>query len=1086
MQLKHWFAQGLQVGWMSLAMGAGAIVLQSSPTLAQLELIPDTAPDRNLGTQVLRDVIPGVDGVIGGTRPQNGQNLFHSFQEFNIQENRGVYFENPAGVRNILTRVTGNDPSDILGTLGVLGTANLFFINPNGIIFGRNASLDLGGGSFYGTTASGVKFGDIGEFSAVDPQPPSNLLTINPSAFFFTARPPGAIVNQSQATRTVLGGTTNGLRVRDGRTLLLLGGDVTVDGGQMIAFAGRVEIGAVTGEGSVGLTGNGSLSVLEGAPRGEVTFTNNSFVTVQLGDGSGGDIGITANNINVLGGSQLVAGIFPGFGTPTSQSGDIILNAAGLVQVAGKSTAIGNQVGANAMGKSGNVMITSNALEVRESAQLSADTFGTGDGGNMMITTNALEIRENAQLSADTFGTGDAGHAYINTRNLNITNGGFIAANTFGKGGAGNVTVAAEAIALDGTTPNGSLRSSIGSSVGPRATGTGGNVYVNTRTLSITNGALIVTNTLGKGSAGDVTVAAEAITINGTTPDGNFRSSIRSSVEPRATGAGGNVYINTRTLNITNEAAVNASTFGDGNSGGVMVVAEAITLNGGNIFSQVEPRAIGTGGDIRLNTRTLSLTNGAWISARTSGNGSAGKVTVTAEAVTLDGMAPDGQTRTGIFSSVVEGGVGTGGKVSIHTRNLSVANGAVVSVSTFGTGIAGDVTVAAEAIALDGGAIFSQVASTATGNGGNVSLNTRTLTLTNGGQLAVSTFGNGHAGNVTVAAEAIALDGTTPNKQFSSGIFSPVTETATGDGGNVSLNTRTLNITNGAVVNASTRGQGSAGDVSIVASEAVDLARGGIFTASTSFSLAGDITVTAPQIRMNRGVISAESAAVDGGNINLNVGRLLLMRNGSLISATAGTAQQGGDGGNITINAPRGFIVGVKGENSDITANAFTGSGGRVNITAQGIFGLQFRPQRTLFSDITASSTFGISGTVILNTPNIDPSRGLTQLPQNLIDTNGILANSCIVRDAASGGTFIITGTGGLPLRPGDSPLPAFPTGEVQGVAVDGGTDETDRGRTASGASITNPLPETIAEAQGIYKLPDGQVILSWECGNRN
>ncbi|MDX2230565.1 MAG: hypothetical protein NW220_13070 [Leptolyngbyaceae cyanobacterium bins.349] len=113
-----------------------------------------------------------------------------------------------------------------------------------------------------------------------------------------------------------------------------------------------------------------------------------------------------------------------------------------------------------------------------------------------------------------------------------------------------------------------------------------------------------------------------------------------------------------------------------------------------------------------------------------------------------------------------------------------------------------------------------------------------------------------------------------------------------------------------------------------------------------------------------------------------------------------------------------------------------------------------------------------------LNTPNIDPNRELVQLPQNLIDTNRILANSCIVRDAAAGGTFLITGTGGLPVRPGDAPLPAFPTGDVQSVVADGRTDETDAKKTSS---VTNLL-EAIAEAQGFYKLLDGQIILSWEC----
>lgn len=68
----------------------------------------------------------------------------------------------------------------------------------------------------------------------------------------------------------------------------------------------------------------------------------------------------------------------------------------------------------------------------------------------------------------------------------------------------------------------------------------------------------------------------------------------------------------------------------------------------------------------------------------------------------------------------------------------------------------------------------------------------------------------------------------------------------------------------------------------------------------------------------------------------------------------------------------------MKGENSNIFANAFTGNGGNVNITTNGIYGLEFRPQLTSLSDIAASSQFGVQGNVTVNTPEIDPSRGLT------------------------------------------------------------------------------------------------------------
>jgi filamentous hemagglutinin family protein len=117
-------------------------------------------PDRSLGSEssvVITDVIKGIDSdrIDGGAI--RGSNLFQSFQEFNVREGRGAYFSNPSGIANIFSRVTGGNISQILGTLGVLGNANLYFLNPNGVVFGPNAQLDIKG-SFLATTADSFQF----------------------------------------------------------------------------------------------------------------------------------------------------------------------------------------------------------------------------------------------------------------------------------------------------------------------------------------------------------------------------------------------------------------------------------------------------------------------------------------------------------------------------------------------------------------------------------------------------------------------------------------------------------------------------------------------------------------------------------------------------------------------------------------------------------------------------------------------------------------------------------------------------------------------------------------------------------------
>jgi large exoprotein involved in heme utilization and adhesion len=246
--------------------------------------------------------------------------------------------------------------------------------------------------------------------------------------------------------------------------------------------------------------------------------------------------------------------------------------------------------------------------------------------------------------------------------------------------------------------------------------------------------------------------------------------------------------------------------------------------------------------------------------------------------------------------------------------------------------------------------------------------------------------------------------------------------------------------------------------------------------------LAANITITAPRLIIgDQSTINANANSVKGGDITLTLRDLLLLRRGGTISTNAGTAQAGGNGGNININAR--FIVAIPRENSDVSANAFTGSGGRVNLTSQGIFGLQFRPQLTNFSDITASSEFGLSGTVTLNTPDTSGlQNGLNQLPNTQIDTNALLANSCIVRTPNRNNSFYITGSSSLPLRPGDPPAVPYPTGELRATGVDRQESVVSSGTRPAGRRWQKGDP--IVEPDGIYQLPDGQMILSRECSH--
>ncbi|MGH2414885.1 MAG: filamentous hemagglutinin N-terminal domain-containing protein, partial [Microcystaceae cyanobacterium] len=232
-------------------LAVGGVAISGDRTLAQI------TPDGTLGTES-SVVTPNVtikelpaDRIDGGA--VRGANLFHSFSQFNIRELQRVYFANPVGVENILSRVTGMDVSNIQGTLGVNGRANLFFLNPNGIILGRNASLDVGG-SFVATTADAIQFGKQFFFSATNPEAPP-LLTVSPSALFFNQMKRGHIENRSIAPAGVnlSGDSLFGLRVPDGQSLLLVGGDILIDGGGLHTSGGEIELIGVAGSGAVGL-----------------------------------------------------------------------------------------------------------------------------------------------------------------------------------------------------------------------------------------------------------------------------------------------------------------------------------------------------------------------------------------------------------------------------------------------------------------------------------------------------------------------------------------------------------------------------------------------------------------------------------------------------------------------------------------------------------------------------------------------------------------------------------------------------------------------------------------------------------------
>ncbi|AFY54834.1 filamentous hemagglutinin family N-terminal domain protein [Rivularia sp. PCC 7116] len=619
-----------------------------------------------------------IDGI------QKGNNLFHSFKEFSIPKGDSAVFNNSLDVVNIINRVTGGNISNIDGLVKANGNANLFLINPAGIVFGENAKLDIGG-SFLGSTAQSILFEDGFEFSAVNPQE-KPLLTVSVPVGVQMGINPGAIeVNGnghqlSASPREInRSNNTEGLRVKPGNTLALIGGDINLKGAILAVEEGRIELG------SLGKSELASISAIDEGftfdytqvvSLGEIRLQEESLVDVS---------GDSAGAIQVKGGQVLLSdsSLLLSQNQGNQAGGEIRVDATDLLEIAGynPTSEIRSGVSSETVGTGAGSDITVNTgrLIVREGGGISNQTYATGDSGDIKIQASELvQVKDlnftsfpqvnMANFLLDIFSatksTGSGGNVMVSTPQLSLTNGAVIGSVTQGNGIGGSLEIDADTIEISG---NNSRRPTV-LSTSSLLSGNAGDLKIKTRTLTVRNSGLVSSSAVGQGNAGSVKIdASESVTLTGKVPKARSSSQIRSAVifinpffpiVPQ--GRGGSVIINTPSLNVTDEALVSVANQGIGDAGTIEVNAGSILLNsGGKIAAST---ASGEGGNIDLQVReSLLLRRESAIEAQATGRaGNGGNLTINSPVIA-------GFENSDIIANAV---AGNGGNINITTQGI--------------------------------------------------------------------------------------------------------------------------------------------------------------------------------------------------------------------------------------------------------------------------------------------------------------------------------------------------------------------------------------------------------------------------------
>ena len=571
---------------------------------------------------------------LGKTR---GSNLFHSFLEFNIATGESITYTGPDTIANIISLITGGQPSHIDGTIrSEITDANLFLLNPNGVVFGANAQLDVNG-SFHVSTADGVRFADDAIYTG-NLGDESSLTVAPPVAFGFMRESPSLV----QSIRI----EGSSLTVPPGQTLSVVGGDITMAGGSLLASGGHLNLISMGDASQVNVpldTNTLSPDLLEalgggGGNAGRIELSSGAALSTN-GDG-GGRIVIRGGHLTVDD-SRISSS---NNGSMDSPGAGIDIDVTGTVQLLNGSVVF-SSVAQGATRRGGDITVTAHEILIAEGASITTSGTGIEPAGDVRVHAEAsVTIRdtEDSDLLAGIFSfaafESSAGEIYVTGGSL-VMEGGALGTSPDtetrrNSPRSGSVTIKVDRLMLSHGAQIASSTFSDMPSV------SGGTVTITaTEVVSLSDGSVITVGTTDRGNAGDIKITAGLLTLAG-----------KSEIASESTGSGTAGTITIAADEIILSASTVTTNAEQTDGGNIVIQSGALRSNHSSITATVN-EAEGAGGNITINSELILLESSNIIARASEGRG--GNIKIEGRGIVIDAISRiDAASEKGIHGTV--------------------------------------------------------------------------------------------------------------------------------------------------------------------------------------------------------------------------------------------------------------------------------------------------------------------------------------------------------------------------------------------------------------------------------------------------